>query len=99
MSAFFSHKGKSYLKNIMKFGKTVSNIVKKEFGSKPVYNKKHLKNKVKACNGKINTNFHNIKIPKEDFQCICLLVLLMVSIYRKYKDYYPELFLEKYKHV
>ena len=83
----------------MKFGKKVSNIVKKESGSKPVYNKKYLKNKIKACNGKISTNFHNIKILKEDFQYICLLELLIVSVYRKYKDYYPEVFLEKYKYV
>ena len=32
----------------MKFGKKVINIVKKEFDSKPVYNEKYLKTKIKS---------------------------------------------------
>ena len=34
----------------------------KEFDSDPVYNEKYLKTKIKSCNGKINTNFHNNQI-------------------------------------
>ena len=49
----------------------VKNSIKKEFDSKVVYNEKYLKAKIKIYNGKINTNFHNNKIPKECFQCIC----------------------------
>ena len=41
------------------------NSVKKEFYSEPIYNQKYLKPKIKSCNGKINTNFHNNKIPEE----------------------------------
>ena len=40
------------------------NIIKKEFDSERVYNGKYLKAKIKLYNGKINTNFHNDKIPK-----------------------------------
>ena len=50
----------------------VKNSIKKEFDSKVVYNEKYLKAKIKIYNGKINTNFHNNKIPKECFQCICM---------------------------
>ena len=39
-------------------------IIKKEFGSEPLYNEKYLKAKIKSFNGIINTNFHNNKIPK-----------------------------------
>ena len=39
-------------------------IIKKEFGSEPLYNEKYLKAKIKSINGIINTNFHNNKIPK-----------------------------------
>ena len=53
---------------------------KKEFDSEPVYNEKHLKAKIKSHNGKINTNFHNNKIPKEGSQCICLSVTLIDSV-------------------
>ena len=40
-----------------------SHIIKKEF--EPVYNEKYLKTKIESYNGKINTIFHNNKIPKE----------------------------------
>ena len=74
----------------MKFGKKVSNIIKKEFDSKPVYNEKYLKTKLKSYNGKSNTNLHNNKIPKEVSQYICLSVILIDSFCRKNKDYYPQ---------
>ena len=58
-------------KNYNKIWKTVKNTIDKEFGSESVYNEKHLKAKTKSCNGKINANFHNNKIPKEGSQFIC----------------------------
>ena len=38
----------------MKIGKTISNIIMKEFNRKPVYNEK-----LKPYNGKIKTHFHH----------------------------------------
>ena len=49
----------------MNFGKKVRDSIKKEFVSEPVYNENYLRTKVKSYNGKINTNFHNNKIPVE----------------------------------
>ena len=46
----------------------VQNSIEKEFNSKPIYNEKYLKAKIKSCNEKINTNFHNSKIPRESSQ-------------------------------
>ena len=43
----------------------VSYTIRKEFDSNPVYNKKYLRAKIKPYNGKINTNFHNNKLPKK----------------------------------
>ena len=48
---------------------------------------------------KINTNFYNNNIPKEGSQCICLLVILIYSIFRTAKNYYPQVLLEKCKYV
>ena len=48
----------------------VKNSLKKEFDSEPVHNEKYLKGKIKFYDGKINTNFHNNKIPKERSQGI-----------------------------
>ena len=79
--------------------KKVSNSIKKVFDSKPVYNEKYLKTKIKSYEGKINANFHNDKIPKESSQCICLSEFLINSVFRARKNYYPEVFLEEFKNV
>ena len=75
----------------------VKNIIKREFDSEPVYNEKNLKAKVKSYNGEINTNVHNNKIPKEGSQIICLPVILINSVFRPGKSYYPQVFLEECK--
>ena len=79
--------------------KKVKNILKKEFDSEPVYNEKYLKAKIKSYNGKINTNFHNNKIPKGSSQYICLSVILLHSGFRTGKNYSPQVFLEECKYV
>ena len=50
----------------MKFGKRLKIVSKRDFNSEPAYNEKYLKAKIKSYNGKVNTNFHNNRIPKED---------------------------------
>ena len=85
---------KNLLKQYNQTWKKVRSIIKKKKkkknGSKLLYNEKYLKPKTKSYNGKINTNFYNDKIPKEGSQCICLSVILIDPVYRKYKDYYPQ---------
>ena len=39
------------------------------------------------------------KIPKGDFQCICLSVILIDSIFRAGNNYYLRVFLEECKYV
>ena len=80
----------------MSFQQRFNNSIKKVFDSEPVYNEKYLK--IKSYQGKINTNFHNDKITKEGSQCICLLVILIDSVYRTGKNYYPQVFLEECKY-
>ena len=63
----------------------VRNSIKKEFDSKPAYNVKYLKTKIKFYNGKINTNFQSNKIPKEGSQCICLPAILIDSVLKQVK--------------
>ena len=41
----------------------------------------------------------NIFAPKEDSQYICLTVILIDSIFRTGKNYYPQVFLEECKYV
>ena len=66
----------------MKFGKKSATLKT----CTPVYDEICLKTKIKSYNGKINTNFHNNKIPKEGSKCICLPVILIDSVYKKEKE-------------
>ena len=48
---------------------------------------------------KVNTNFHDNKIPNESLECVCLLLTLLDSVYRKDNKYYTQVFLEECKYV
>ena len=67
----FSIKDDDLLEKYNEIWEEVKNIIKKEFDREPVYNEKYLKLKIKSYNGKISTNSHNNKIPKEGSQFIC----------------------------
>ena len=43
---------------------------------------------------KSHSNFHNNKIPEEDSQCICLLIVLINSVQATDNNYYTQVFLE-----
>ena len=58
----FLIKDEKLLEKHNKIWKKVSNSIKKEFVSKPVYNRKYLKIIVKSYNRKINTNLRNDKL-------------------------------------
>ena len=60
----FLIKDEKLLEKYNEIWKKVSNIIKKEFDSKPEYNEKYLKTKTKSYNGKINTNSHYNDIPR-----------------------------------
>ena len=69
----------------MKFVKK-SGIASKKLNSEPVHNKKHLKAKIISYKGK--TNIQKV-----------LDVILINSVYRNDKNYFPHMFLEKYEYV
>ena len=80
------------LEKYNEFWEKVKNSIKNEFDSEPVYNEKYLKAKTKSYNGRIHAKFYNNKITKEGFQFICLSVILMYSVFRTAKNYYPQVF-------
>ena len=45
------------------------------------------------------TNFHNKKMPKEKAPCKCLSIIMIDSVLRANKKYYPQTFLEECKYV
>ena len=83
----------------MQFKKKIKNSLKKEFDSEPVYKEKYQKTKIKSYNGKVSTDFPDNKIPKEASQFISLSVILIDSVYKTSKNYYPQVFVEEYQYV
>ena len=75
--------------------------MKINFESKPVYgdHDKYIKTKIKMYVGSIITNFHNKKIPKENAPSKCLLIVMINSVIRVNKKYYPQTLLEKCKNI
>ena len=50
-----------------------------------MYNEKYLKDKIKSYNRKINTNFHNNKIPKQSYKLIRVSLGLIDSVFGQVK--------------
>ena len=49
--------------------------------------------------GKVNTNFHGNKIPEDGQSFACFfLVILLNSIVKTGKNYYPQILLQEYKY-
>ena len=45
------------------------------------------------------TNFHNKKMPKEKAPCKCLSIIMLDSVIKANKKYYPQTFLEECKYM
>ena len=71
------------------------------FESKPVYGEdvKYIKTKIKMYAGSIITNFHNKKILKEKAPWKCLSIIIIDSVIKANKMYYPQTFLEECKYM
>ena len=50
---------------LFKILEEVKSSLKREFNIERVYNEKCIRTKMKSYNGKLNTNFHSNKIPRE----------------------------------
>ena len=71
------------------------------FESKPVYggDDKYIKAKIKIYAGSMITNFRNKKMLKEKAPCKCLLIIMLDSIIKANKKYYPQALLEERKYI
>ena len=88
------------LKKYTKTWERVSNLMNMKFDSEPVYgdNGKYIKTKIKLYGDKTNTNFQGKKIPKENSSYKCLSLIMLDSVIRANKKYYPQTLLEKCKY-
>ena len=58
-----------------------------------------MKTKIKTYAGSIITSFCNEKMPKEKAPCKCLSIIMIDSVIKANKKYYPQTFLEECKYI
>ena len=97
----FIVKDKKLLKKYTKISEKIEWLLKINFESKPVYDDdgKYIKTKIKTYAGSIITNFHNKKMPKEKAPCKCLSIIMIESVIKVNKKYYPQTLLEECKYI
>ena len=97
----FRANSKQLLKNYNKIWEKVEMLLKIDFESKPVYgdNDKYIKTKIKIYAGSMITNFQSKKMPKEKAPCKCLSIIMLDSVIKANKKYYPQTLLEECKYV
>ena len=89
------------LKKYNKIWERISNLMNIEFDSEPVYgdNDKYIKTRIKMYEDRANTNFQGKKVPKENASYKCLSLIMLDSVIRVNKKYYPQTLLEECKYV
>ena len=94
-------KDKQLLKNYTKIWEKIEKLMKIDFESIPVYgdDDKYIKTKIKIYADSIVTNFHNKKMPKEKAPCKCLSIIMIDSVIKANKKYYPQTLLEECKYL
>ena len=55
-----------------------------------MYYEKYLKNKIKSYEGIISIHFHDGGTPEKGSHCICLLEILIDTVFKLIKNYYPQ---------
>ena len=88
-------------KKYNKIWKKVEKLMRIDFESKPVYgdDDKYIKTKIKVYGDNMITNFHNKQMPKEKEPCKCLSIIMLDSVIKANKKYYPQTLLEECKYV
>ena len=69
-----------------------------KFHSKPIYEQKYLKAKVREFDGVIKTNFLGNDMPKENMHYTCIACITIDSVMRMEKKNYPQVYLEECKY-
>ena len=91
---------KKLLKKYTKIWERVSSLMNIKFHSEPVYgyNDKYIKTKIKPYGDKVSTNFQGKKVTRENVSYKCLLLIILNSVIRVNKKYYPQRLFEERKY-
>ena len=84
-----------------KIWRTISDLLGVESDSEPVYGDtdSYIKTKVKMHDNRVNTNFQGKDVSKRDASYKCLSLIILDSIVKVGKKYYPQVFLEECRYV
>ena len=89
-----------FFKSYCKIWKTIKSLLGIEFDSEPVYcDTDFYIKKVKMYDNKVNTNFQVKETPKGDSSYKCLSMIILDSVVKVGKKYYPQVFLEECKYI
>ena len=96
----FKINDKQLLKKYNQIWKKVEKLLRIEFDSKLVYgyNDKYIKTKIKIYGGNVNINFQGKKMPKEKAPCKSLPIIMLDSVVKVKKKYFPQTLLEECKY-
>ena len=97
----FKVNDKQFLKNCNKIWEKVKKLLNIDFERKPVYgdDDEYVKTKIKIYAGSTITNFHKKKMPQEKAPCKCSSIIMIDSVIKANKKYYPQTLLEERKYV
>ena len=97
----FRVNNKKFLKMYNKIWEKIEKLININFESKPVQgdDNKYIKTKIKIFADSIVTNFHNKKVPKEKSPYKCLSIIILDSVIKTNKKYYPQTYLEECKYA
>ena len=76
----------------------IKNKLSIKFHSKPIYDQKYLKAKVREFDGVIKTNFLGNDTPKENMHYTCIACITIDSVMRMDKKNHPQVYLEECKY-
>ena len=80
-----------------KCGKNTNNKRGIKFHSKPIYEQKYLKSKVREFDGVIKTNILGNKVPKENMHYTCIAFITIDSVMKINKKNHLQVYLEECK--
>ena len=69
-----------------------------KFHTKPIYEQKYLKAKVREFDGVIKTNFLSNDAPKENMHYTCIACIIIDSVMRMNKKNHPQVYVEECKY-
>ena len=86
------------LKTCTQIWKKVRHLLKKKFNSEPVYgvNDKYMQRKIKTYGDKININFQDKKLSKQNTPCKWWSLIVLDSVIKVNKKYFPQILLEEW---